>query len=434
MRMRLATATFLLVGAGSAAVGALDMLGSDTMNQLTKDVITNCPGAAGINYLGTGSGNGEGAMAGTAVGHQVTSPMSRFLQAGNTCKVNNGATAEGLVVALDGVTVAANTANSSGCGGVAFTKPITVTADRSVGAGFICPGCSAATPPAVYTPTAISASVGAWADYLRVLFMGVHHDAAQTRDCDSDVRRELVEHYTALFEGSCTGGSCTKLHHLWRRDDASGTTDTFTNLLGGAINKLCNVGNTIPASTPNGFADFLDNDPIRVPCDGKGGGVGEQVCGTALPPSDKSKVGTLGLLLPVFPPDTKDVPAAELYPTAVCTTGANQLLEAPKATFTGLGRRVNLRFADAVHVGGIRASGARRRPAKAIERVLRPALRPSHAIERGLAQLLVVRVAELVAATHRFAVALGPFAVGLLALETAVGRRPRCRRRQAIRW
>jgi hypothetical protein len=75
--------------------------------------------------------------------------------------------------------------------------------------------------------------------------------------------------------------------------------------------------------------DFLDNDPIRVTCDGTGK-TGEQVCGSAF----DGHAHNLGLLLPIFIPDGNDSSAT--YPVNFCTPGAIALLPATKATYTGL--------------------------------------------------------------------------------------------------
>jgi hypothetical protein len=375
MRMRFAAATFLAIGAGSAAVGALDLLGSDTMNLLTQSVLAAgvCPAVTpgSLVYLGTGSGNGETGMANATQG---VAPMSRFLQGaspkGKACndvsaKVagglgSNGEHAVGIAVALDGVGLAANTNQLGTCNdpgkGVAYAAPKSLIVSDQPGsaAGLQCPNCTGAGLNE-YVPTQITSvpadpEIGPWADYLRVLFFGLHHPAtpgaASPRDCDSDVRRTLIASYKNIFQdAACTGGAgcAAGIRHLWRRDDASGTTDVFAALLGTDFRSFCNVGPTALASTVAvGAGDFLDKDPVRIACSGTGAGTGEQVCGSAIPTDSPSgtaaagNLGTLGFLQVIFPPDSKDVPVAELYPTAVCGTGENELLPATKTTFSGV--------------------------------------------------------------------------------------------------
>ena len=394
MRMRLAAATFLVFGAGTAAVGAatITMAGSDTINIMTKDVIANCPGIAPdiINYVGGGSGTAEAQMT-VNPPTQTTGPMSRFLQAGpvgnaaaaKACDTDSGTgvNAEGLVVALDGVGIVANTNNSNGCGGVARTKSFNVTdfAETSTVGVDCLPGSGAPTagscPGGVYTPGTSPVAAGvaaheAWGDVIRLAFFGIHHSTAVggVRDCNSDARRSLVSNYTNLFETSCTGGGTTApgcqgkpLRHIWRRDDISGTTDVFSSLMGTAFSRLCNVGNTIPASVPVGFSDYFDKDPIRVPCLGNGGNAGDQVCGSAVVGDsyDATKntispktgdpvaanVGTLGLVTVIFVPDhqaapdpvtgvVKDILDSQLYATTTCDS-ESLLLEATKGNFSG---------------------------------------------------------------------------------------------------
>lgn len=337
MKRIVATGAFLLLGTAGASVGALDnihLLGSDTMFDLTKAVINACPGAAGLTYDGSGSGNGETAMKN---GTQTVAPMSRFLQTAS-CSVTNGTAAEGIAVALDGVGVVTNTTSAANCGGVAFSsaRSIPVT-DRNSTAGVQCPGCDASN----------NYVVADYADALRLLFMGFHHDSAQTRDCDSDARRSLVADWKNLFQGDCGSSACAgkPIRHAWRRDDASGTTDTFISLLN--VPSAYKPAAALPTDTTKqqsapfcnapavvnpgtnfrvvyGYSDFLDNDPIRVKCDGRGNNAGEQVC---------SSDGTLGLVLPMLTP--VGVPTTQLYATAFCTTGEVELLPSIRATYTG---------------------------------------------------------------------------------------------------
>ena len=335
MRTKVGAAAFVLIGVGATSVGALNavnMLGSDTMNLLTKDVIANCPTPPGlpINYVGTGSGNGETNMKGTflgtpaATGPQTAASMSRFLKAGTaaaplSCAVNGGKTAAGLAVALDGVSIVANAANApASCGGTAQTgKVLNLT-----GGG-----------------TYVAADAF---DFIRVAWFGIHHD--KTGTCGDSVRTTLLSQYGNIFDSAtCPNpGTCaTGIRHLWRRDDPSGTTDTFTTLVGGgaAVGTFCNVnggltttnGQVLGAVAKNGN-DFQDNDPIRTPCTGNGFTGGEQVCGDA----GQGHMGTLGVVLTVYLPDTRDVPATSTY-AKLCRNGAaNILTQATKPAYSGL--------------------------------------------------------------------------------------------------
>jgi hypothetical protein len=79
-----------------------------------------------------------------------------------------------------------------------------------------------------------------------------------------------------------------------------------------------------------GDSDFLDQDPIRVACDGNGSNDGDQVCGPD---------GTLGLVLTVFPPENNTggtISNAQRYPTQLCTAGEQELLGGPSLGYSGL--------------------------------------------------------------------------------------------------
>jgi hypothetical protein len=229
-------------------------------------------------------------------------------------------------VALDGVLMAASSSNSASCGGVAFDATHTVAVHELNGkANLQCPGCDASA----------NYAIADWRDVLKLAFFGIHHDQAATRDCDSDVRRSLVAAYGNIFQTACGAGSCAgkPLHHLWRLADASATTAAFASLLGTDYARFCNVGNTLPANTGPGFSDYLDDDPIRIACDGTGSGPGEQACGSGVA-SAFNHLGTLGLLLPITVPDPNEV-GADPYASAPCTPGENELLPCTKTTCYG---------------------------------------------------------------------------------------------------
>lgn len=334
MRTMIAGATFLLVSAGAASVGALSGIavnGSDTLFDITQDVIAACPLAAtpapGLTYQGGGSTGGENNM---RTGVQTVSPMSRFLNpkqssgADQTCAVNGGRDAEGLVVGLDGLAIAGAKSTVEGCELARDGRSVPVT-DQNGAAGVQCPGCDAANN---YVLGDIPGSAGgagsAWKDILRVIYFGRHHDAAQTTDCASDVRFSIANSWGSLFQASCGAGGCTQLKHAFRRNDLSGTTDTFIGVLGGpnvtsgGKGAFCNTtGVTLSASGQNQQGDYFDADPIRRTCDGDGSNAGEQVCG---------KDGKLGLVTVVYVPDKDPATIAAAYPDQLCTTGVFRVI------------------------------------------------------------------------------------------------------------
>jgi hypothetical protein len=378
------------------------MNGSDTLFNVTQQVLTACPGKfAGpppapvyggtLTYLGGGSGTGIGAM---QQNKQQTAPMSRAIKTTEYCGITVDTdsdpttpavaiqgTTEGLMVALDGVAIAANQTNICVQNGVKNSGVFAV--NLAVGTG-ACPGCDASNN---YT---IANSV----DTLRLIYGGLHHDG--TYDCNSSVRRSLVAHWTNILDIDCPAGdsSCPNgLTHAWRRSDLSGTTDAFQSLIGFAGR---GIGNTpIPSAAPspaqNPFCNSIDANmptpafPIcsaTVPCPqgfacDAGGHCSGPVCGsgvacpsignsqswtcsapTSSPPSgvcNKSTGGNsdfmdydpirtpcastdgvcttrsgLGLVQVVFLPDTTtSQPAA--YPAVACDPGACDL-QAPASS------------------------------------------------------------------------------------------------------
>jgi hypothetical protein len=202
------------------------MTGSDTLKNLTVSVIDACTdlktyptdndpvkaGAQPIVYNGTGSSNGENAMK-PAASTQWVAPMSRPMGTGICNSVAPRAGAEGIVMALDAVSI--------------------VMAQSVVGAeGIDYPG-TAGNP------------ANNWRTVLREVYtgMGATGTNLYARDCNSAARRSLVDNWDNLFHGS-TGTTCADsnpdagaanvepgLRHAFRRDEESGTTDVFLGQL-----------------------------------------------------------------------------------------------------------------------------------------------------------------------------------------------------------
>ncbi len=312
MKKLLATATLVAIGAGTVGVGAMtdvQLRGSDTLKDITIDILGICPGAdpagaAGLVYIGTGSSNGEsglrdtgipgtvhdgvnqaggcsdGADADSLLECQTVAPMSRFLQAGSTCvfpelpaagakSVKSAALAEGISFALDGVVIVGAPAFGATCNtdpadptdndcnkgtaavaGMVYNHTITVN-DENTTPGLQCTSC---------TGTSYTFGQGlsdGWKDVLRIIYtgavIGTPSSAATIadRDCDGDLRHTLVNHWGNMFQNDCSGGACVQLKHAFRRDDESGTTDTFLSLIGApgvgvasGVSPFCNVAQT----------------------------------------------------------------------------------------------------------------------------------------------------------------------------------------------
>ena len=247
--------------------------GSDTLHDVTTDVLAACPGATtnGISYQGGGSGVGEAQM---AVNTQQVSPMSRSMKNSEYCTEPavttaltacagfldqascvaatnctwNGTACVGdpnlaahlsanLLIGLDGVAIVANETNSCssavangfGASAVGAGNSMSVTVDGTATGAPVssCVGCSGSTY--MFTDTF---------DALKILYLGIHHDSvtAPTYDCTSPVRKTLIRQWNNIFSTPCAAGNGTcsaGITHAWRRSDLSGTTDAFLSILAG---------------------------------------------------------------------------------------------------------------------------------------------------------------------------------------------------------
>lgn len=272
---------FSIAAATDAA--ALDMKGSDTLDQVTKDAINLCGLSTAINYVGGGSGTGQAAM---VAGTQQIAPMSRELN-GTACT----ASASQLLIGLDGIAIV--TSNQIFGDSIQQTPETTDDCSDSVNGGttLSVPGCAAAdgcTTAGVY-------ALADWKDALALVYGGQNHTTAAQLiagarnpariDCGSAVRQALVNSWATIFTDSvvdpqpCRATSCLRLKHAFRRGDLSGTTDTFVSLVGlvpvapyttlapgtgrdpsATANPFCNAGTNLMSK---GDSDYLDLDPIR---------------------------------------------------------------------------------------------------------------------------------------------------------------------------
>ncbi len=333
MRMRLkkglAGATFLVLGVGGAsnAFAQLQLRGSDTLEDVTKDAISAAGLTAVITYLGGGSGAGESAMVG---GTQHISPMSREITS-TLCT----ASSQQLLIGLDGIAIVG--ANQVAGDSLTLTPSTADDCSDTISGGVTLnvPGCGANDGCA----TAGQYTFASWKEVLALVYGGQNHTAnAQTFaaadgacvyvappnetsgdaacatagfpgevcypnnkcgnpavvgrrnpariNCLNPVRVALVNTYGNIFQDvspthTCRTGTCTSLRHAFRRDDLSGTTDTFDSLVGlltianptkfttgnlpepdraALVNPFCNAGER-PLN--KGDSDYLDLDPIR---------------------------------------------------------------------------------------------------------------------------------------------------------------------------
>jgi ABC-type phosphate transport system substrate-binding protein len=297
------TAIALMVGlsAGSASaqtvVGPNDLQGSDTMFDLMKSLTGKLGIApANLTYVGGGSGAGTAGML-PASNRQEIAAASRFFNA-TECGFKTAATI-GYAIAGDAIV---NLASSTGpaCAGLNWGSTI-VAVDSNGAAGIQGPA---------------SVGLGDWRDVMRIIYSG-RTEAGKTaaQDCNSDIRNTLVNNWGNLFKNGCATGSCTTgLTHAFRRDDLSGTTDTYLELL--QLPRFTDKPTPTVSPFCNGF-DNEDKDPIRRTCAGKGfGGVGDEVCGVG---------GKLGVVLPVLIPQENAYGEAATPPAATGNCGASAL-------------------------------------------------------------------------------------------------------------
>ena len=379
MRTSMVSAAFLLVGAGAAALAALEpgggnnlvLNGSDTLFQVTQSVITSCGTTFpdfktnAVSYQGGGSGVGAGQM---DLGLQEMSPMSRALKSNEYCpnvtntSVSATATGQGaastntsaLLVGIDGVAITANQTND--CQADATANPTGAAIGFGSGTAFAVTGtpCNGCTASNTYLFGDSSVSTNLYKnqpsfDALAVIYFGLTHDGFY--NCSSAVRKSLVANWGALFNTGCSAsgsaGACsTGLQHAWRRSDLSGTTDAFvsvinppngtlTNGKGAAVsvgigtlstvpgaagksNPFCNSADAtvVPAVVSfGGSADFSDFDPIRTVCTSA-----DSICEgfTAGGTTSKFK-GDLGLVIPILLPDgASSAGHSDNYPAPAC--------------------------------------------------------------------------------------------------------------------
>lgn len=343
MKKIIAASLALGLGVSGASAQNLSMQGSDTLFEITQSMLQLCQiNPANAIYVGGGSGAGETAM---AANQQQISPMSRFLNTANCSRpapLNKGMA---IAHSLDAIGILADDTEPTSCNTMRFSGFMEVQPEANGNATLECPNC-------VDGPDADGVldhfQFTDWSQALRIIYSGKHNAinadacaanppsapsaANEPKACDSDVRFTLVNNWGNMFEGGCTDGECTQLKHAWRRDDVSGTTDTFLSLL-----SLPGIANN-PLPFCNG-SEFEDADPIRRACDGNGQSTGgENVCrrttlaketGNASPtaaawgavtatnaPSPAGQ-GDLGLVLPIIIPEV----AADRYTnTNVCAT------------------------------------------------------------------------------------------------------------------
>ncbi|TPV94223.1 MAG: hypothetical protein B7733_16495 [Myxococcales bacterium FL481] len=247
---------------------AIDYDGSDTLQNVTEYLVENFD-CGDINYLANGSSAGENAMCDNL---QESAPMSRALRNYKVCPnapVDDPDTAE---VEGRGVPACQDQTDRDEAGGLVVGWDGLAVARRTV-EGATCE------------------SLADWQPTLSLLYAGAAPAGGGNPDgsnCGTQERQDLIANWNGLFVEEC-GGECSGgLRHALRRDDNSGTTGVFEDLVG--IDGFCN------GAAPGRLNE--DNDPIRVDCSDPFSS--ERYCPD----------GDLGVVLAISVPDaTEDDPA-----------------------------------------------------------------------------------------------------------------------------
>jgi hypothetical protein len=384
MKKRILAGVMVASAASTGGVGALDavpnLLTSESMLELVSFVLqTPCTGLPDYPTQPPIVAKASGASAIEAnfltglSGNQWVAAMTVPLTSG-ICDINQGATAEGIVIGLDAVHVVFDGSLNGPAQGIAITSD--------------------------------------WRSVLRLVYagMGPFGDSVFSRDCNSAARRALVNNWDSLFGGASTGATCLDSHpsvpgqgaagydqsntivepglrHAFRRSEDSDATDVFLANLGLpridflqrfnsdqrppsvptnstalqtsvyralANSPFCNVrrpndayppvsrsGSVIPpmyhVGVPSGttglglvpydpvlgvsprllspyYPELQDQDPIRRRC------IGRPVPLASAPNLPQEQVcsadGNLGLVLPISPPPALTAP--ERYPSVAC--------------------------------------------------------------------------------------------------------------------
>lgn len=286
MRKASLLAAIVLASSG-ATVSAQQIAGSDTLEVISKNIIeTVCNESPALTYGGGGSSTGENAM---LSGAQDFAPMSRPLK----CSVSVGA-------------------GRSSCAIHVADDALAVF--RS-------------------TPGAGSACTNVTRDVLRQIYFGAGPTGnGAGSDCGNATRRSLISNWGSVFgQAGCAGESCTTLRHAFRRNDLSGTTDTFRDRLGISVSGCTGVACAVPFCNGNDASQGqvqADNDPIRTSCSGS-----EDVCGP-IPRNPAFGTRNLGVVQSIYVPAQLigGSTAADLFAnTQACAPGRFKFLPHPGA-------------------------------------------------------------------------------------------------------
>ena len=231
-------------GVAHAQTTLWELDGSDTLTEVILNAITQSH--ASIHYNNKGSGQAEKNMASLTDARflQGIGPMSRnfttaVLQA-HSVDPDNWAPTDANVLALDAGLVCVGTKASTGyCPNI--SAPLVTTDDPSLAA----PNSDLAVVMAGYPKDCFNLPAGS---------VCTATSKGTTEECAHPKRLDALTRIN-----NCQGGN--RIDHLYRRDDSSGTQDTFREHL--QTKYWCNGRSKGPSNLDN-----EDLDPIRRPCIG----------------------------------------------------------------------------------------------------------------------------------------------------------------------
>jgi hypothetical protein len=268
-----------MAGAGATAVGADTLpnpwFGSDTVGDLVKHAISvdgNLGAALSVDYVPGGSTAGQAFMLanGASGPTQQATPMSKMMtSSANLCGTagtsgSGAVNASGIVIGLDAVDILSGTASGSNAGVCASASPANGGAHIDNNTGL------AANNSTIWgAGGSASNSVQNWKWVLALVYGGLDYSTGIT-DCSQTSRANLVNNWGNLFQnttcsniapnsvcsdsahtsGAGVAAGTTPLWHAFRRDDASGTSDVFSNLIG----ITTKAAGTVPSGAIGGVA------------------------------------------------------------------------------------------------------------------------------------------------------------------------------------
>ncbi|HYO94649.1 MAG TPA: hypothetical protein VER33_09045 [Polyangiaceae bacterium] len=356
----------LLLGASVASAQTAtpqvptQLVGSDTLNLVMDTVFAGMLASGSLSgvgyrtYNGLGSTSGERQLEGNPTGTEPTclptdnddatdlnpgcqeiSPMSRPLDSSICNDTEAASEAEGLAICRDGLAVITDNAGAQQFAASAASCT-TGTTDNSAGfpdRGYGNLRDSGSLPSGYAIGGGTLGAGNAWKDVLRLVYTGCNNTdgncaaADRVARCGSAVRQELLNSWGNLFDGvNCGTNACTQLRQAYRRDDNSGTTQVFLELI--SVTRPLTSARTrlflgpalvaIPANYAfcdggqlEGFSPDLTGtggDPIRRPC---------------APEDDLCRAdGTAGVVRAIRTPVVAPViDNAETFPAVQCTRG-----------------------------------------------------------------------------------------------------------------